>query len=134
MLDGLSRQIVSFLAFFLLLSVAPLFSQDATPPAMADGAYEAQRKFAISLLNQQKHLQKLEVRGNSYLRTMNPGHSAEVHSVDMDFFLDKDQRLESAIAIRDTKARSLDSDSEMQMSGAKFRGLSALPDVPRCLT
>jgi len=51
---------------------------------------------------------------------MNPGHSAEVHSVDMDFFLDKDQRLESAIAIRDTRARSLDSDSEMQMSGANM--------------
>ena len=69
-------------------------------------------------LNEQKHLQKVEVRGNSYLRTMDPGHAGEVHSVDMDFFLDKDQRLERAVAIRDTRARSLDADAEMQMSGA----------------
>ena len=39
-------------------------------------------------LNEQKHLQKLEVRGNSYLRSMEEGRSAEVHSADMDFFLD----------------------------------------------
>lgn len=69
-------------------------------------------------LNEQKHLQKVEVRGNSYLRAMDPGHAGEMHSVDMDFFLDKDQRLERAVAIRDTRARSLGADAEMQMSGA----------------
>ncbi len=65
-------------------------------------------------LNDQKRLQKLEVRGNSYLRSMEEGRAAEVHSIDMDFFLDKDQRLERALALRDTRARTLDSDSEMQ--------------------
>lgn len=47
-------------------------------------------------LDEQKHLQKLEVRTNSYLRTMEVGRAAEVHSADMDFFLDKDQRLGAA--------------------------------------
>jgi lipopolysaccharide export system protein LptA len=72
----------------------------------------------IGMLNDQKHLQKLEVRGNSYLRTMNPGRAAELHANNMDFYLDKDQRLERAVAMEYTKGRSLDADSEMQMVGA----------------
>ncbi len=69
-------------------------------------------------LNQQKKVEKVETRGNSYLRTMNPGHSAEVHAVDMDFFLDGDQRIKTTVARGDTRARSLDADSEMQITGA----------------
>src|SRR5690349_3658012 len=68
-------------------------------------------------LNQQQRLQKGEVRGNSYLRTMEPGRAAEVHSVDMDFYLDNDQRLEHASANKDVIARSLDADSDIQLSG-----------------
>src|SRR5215813_10707880 len=41
-----------------------------------------------SLLNAQKRLEKVELRGNSYLRTMEPGRAAEIHSTDMDFYLD----------------------------------------------
>ena len=71
-------------------------------------------------LNEQKRLQKIELRGNSYLRSGEEGRAAEVHSADMDFFLDQDQRLERAVALRDTTARSLDSDAEMQISGASL--------------
>ena len=52
-------------------------------------------------LTEQKKLQKLELRGNAYLRTMQEGRAAEVHSTDMDFFLDKDQRLERAVAMKE---------------------------------
>lgn len=69
-------------------------------------------------LNQQQRLEKAEIRGNSYLRTMQPGRAAEVHAVDMDFFLDKDQRLERAFANNDVKARSLDADSDFELSGS----------------
>lgn len=69
-------------------------------------------------LNDKKRLQKLEVRGNSYLRSMEEGRAAEVQSVDMDFFLDNDQRLERAVAMKDTRTRSLDSDAEMQATAA----------------
>ncbi len=69
-------------------------------------------------LNQQQRLEKAEIRGNSYLRTMQPGRAAEVHAVDMDFFLDKDQRLERAFANKDVKARSLDADSDFDLSGS----------------
>jgi len=69
-------------------------------------------------LNQDKRLEKAEIRGNSYLRTMEPGRSAEVHATNIDFFLDKDQRLERANANSDVIARSLDADSDLQLSGA----------------
>ena len=71
-------------------------------------------------LNEQKHLQKLEVRTNSYLRTMEQGRAAEVHSADMDFFLDKDQRLERAVAMRNAGGKTLDADSELQLTGANL--------------
>ena len=71
-------------------------------------------------LNQQKRIQKVEVRTNAYLRSMQEGRAAEVHAADMDFFFDKDQRLERAVAMRDTAAKTLDADSELQLSGANL--------------
>jgi LPS export ABC transporter protein LptC/lipopolysaccharide transport protein LptA len=71
-------------------------------------------------LNEQKHLQKLAVRGNSYLRSMEEGRSAEVHSANMDFFLDKDQRLERAVAMEHAGGKTLDADSELQLTGANL--------------
>jgi LPS export ABC transporter protein LptC/lipopolysaccharide transport protein LptA len=70
-----------------------------------------------ALITEEKRLQKLEVRGNAYLRTMQDGRAAEVHSVDMDFYLDKDQRLERGVAMKDTRAHTLDSDAEIQLTG-----------------
>jgi LPS export ABC transporter protein LptC len=69
-------------------------------------------------LNEQKRLRQIEARGNSYLRTTDEGRATEIHSVDMDFFFDTDQQLERAVAVRDVRARSLDSDSQMELSGA----------------
>jgi LPS export ABC transporter protein LptC len=69
-------------------------------------------------LNQEKRLEKAEMKGNSYLRTMEPGRAAEVHASNMDFVFDKDQRLERATAHSDVIARSLDADSDLQLSGA----------------
>ena len=71
-------------------------------------------------LNEQKHLQKLEVRTNSYLRTMTEGRAAEVHSTDMDFFLDRDQRLERAVAMQNAGGKTLDADSDLQLAGANL--------------
>ncbi len=74
----------------------------------------------FATLNEQKRLQKVELRGNSYLRSMEEGRAADVNSVDMDFFLDKDQRLERALALRDARAKSLDADAEMQATAANM--------------
>lgn len=69
-------------------------------------------------LNDKKRLNKIESRGNSYLRSMNEGRSAELHSASMDFFLDNDQKLERAFANGDVRVRSLNADSELQLTGA----------------
>src|SRR5215813_792039 len=71
-----------------------------------------------AVLNSEKKLEKVEVRGNSYMRVMDPGRAAEMHATDMDFFLDKDQLLQRATATKDTVGRTLDADSDMQISGA----------------
>ena len=69
-------------------------------------------------LNEQKKLQKLEMRGNSYLRSMDEGHAAEAHATDIDFYLDANQQLQRAYAARDVRAQTLNADSEMQLNGA----------------
>ena len=100
------------------------FEHEAQRLTFAGGATVEQERDILSgeniyaTLNQEKRLQKAEIRGNSYLRTMEPGRAAEVHAIDMDFFLDKDQRLERAFANRDVKARSLDADSDFELSGS----------------
>ena len=72
-----------------------------------------------AFINQQRRLERAEIRGNSYLRVIDPGRAAEVHSLNMDFFLDKDQRLERAVAIEAVTARTLEGDSDVQISGSK---------------
>jgi lipopolysaccharide export system protein LptA len=100
------------------------FEHEALKLTFAGGATVEQERDIMSgeiiygTLNQQQRLQKAEIRGNSYLRTMEPGRAAEVHAVDMDFFLDKEQRLERAFANKDVKARSLDADSDFELSGS----------------
>ncbi|MDQ3474542.1 MAG: LPS export ABC transporter periplasmic protein LptC [Acidobacteriota bacterium] len=74
----------------------------------------------FATLNEQKRLQKVEVRGNSYLSSREEGRGAEVQAADMDFFLDKDQRLERAVAMKDAHSRSLDSDADMTLTGANL--------------
>lgn len=70
-------------------------------------------------LTEQKKLQKLEMRGNSYLRSMDEGHAAEAHAADIDFYLDPNQQLQRAYAARDVRAQTLNADSDMQLNGAK---------------
>ncbi|HET6861479.1 MAG TPA: LPS export ABC transporter periplasmic protein LptC [Pyrinomonadaceae bacterium] len=71
-------------------------------------------------LNQKQQLEKVEVRGNAYLRAMEPGNSAEVHSVNMDFYLDGNQLLQRAVGWDDVIARSLDADSDMQLNAGNI--------------
>ena len=105
-------------------SAHALFEQASMKISFSGGVTAEQERDLMSgenlyvTLNEQKRIQKLEIRGNSYLRSMEQGRSAEVHSADMDFFMDKDQRLERAVAMRDAGGRSLDADSELQLTGA----------------
>ena len=108
----------------LIKSAHGVFEQESLKLTFSGGTTFEQERDILSgenltaFLNQEKRLERAEVRGNSYLRTMQPGRSAEVSSVDMDFFLDKDQRLQRALATNNVVARSLDADSDMQLNGA----------------
>jgi LPS export ABC transporter protein LptC len=87
----------------------------------------------FATLSAQKRVQKVEARGNSYLRSLNEGRSAEVHATDMDFFLDGDQRLQRATASQDVIARSLDADSQMELTGANSLEVDFLPQGQQSL-
>ena len=75
-------------------------------------------EFLNAFINQQKRLERAEIRNNSYLRVMDPGRAAEVSSQNMDFFMDKDQRLERAVANNNVTARTLEGDSAVEITGS----------------
>ena len=103
-----------------------LFEQEPMKLTFAGGVTAEQDRDVMSgetlyaTLSQQRQLQKLEIRTNSYLRSMQEGRAAEVRAADMDFFLDNDQRLERAVAMRDAAGKSLDADSELNLTGASL--------------
>ena len=105
-------------------SARALFEQESMKLSFSGGVTAEQDRDVMSgenlyaTLNAQRRLQKLEVRGSAYLRSMEAGRSAEVHSADMDFALDNDQRLERAVAMGNAGGKTLDAESEMQLSGA----------------
>jgi LPS export ABC transporter protein LptC len=115
------------------------FEQESLKMTFSGGVTAEQERDLMSgdtlfaTLNQQKHLQKLEVRTNSYLRSMTEGRAAEVHSVDMDFFLDNDQRLERAVAMRNATGKTLDADSDLQLTGANLIEVLFQPQGERSL-
>lgn len=104
-------------------SAQAVFEQSTMRLVFSGGATAEQEQDVMSgdtltaILNDKKKLDKIEVRGNSYLRSMNEGHAAEAHSIDMDFFLDGEQRLQKAYGARDVRAQTLNADSEVQLSG-----------------
>jgi LPS export ABC transporter protein LptC/lipopolysaccharide transport protein LptA len=108
----------------MIHSAAAVFDQASMHLTFTGGATAEQDQDIMSgdnltaILNEKKKLQKIEMRGNSYLRSMEVGHACEAHAVDMDFFLDDDQRLQRAYGSRDIRAQTLNADSEMQLTGA----------------
>jgi lipopolysaccharide export system protein LptA len=100
-----------------------VFEHDAMRLTFSGGVTAEQEREVMSgdalytTLNKDKRVEKVDVRGNAYLRSMEPGRSAELRSVDMDFYFDKDQRLQAAVATNNFAGRTLDADSEMQISG-----------------
>jgi len=98
------------------------FNQATRHLAFSGGATAEQERDVMSgerlegFLNEGHRLQRIEARGNSYLRTMDAGRAAEVRAVNMNFNFDANQQLQDALATQDVTARTLDADSEMQLS------------------
>ncbi len=105
-------------------SAQAVFEQTQMRLTFSGGATAEQEQDVMSgdtltaILNNKKKLEKIEVRGNSYVRVMDPGHAAEAHSVNMDFWFDPDQRLQKAYGANDVRAQTLNTDSDMQLTGA----------------
>ncbi|HEX7176306.1 MAG TPA: LPS export ABC transporter periplasmic protein LptC [Pyrinomonadaceae bacterium] len=95
------------------------FDQNALTLVFSGGATAEQEQDVFSgdiltgFLNAAKKIERIEARGNSYLRSLSDGHAAEVHSADMDFLFDPDQKIKYAKASRDARGRSLDADAEV---------------------
>lgn len=108
----------------IIHSAQAVFEQSTMRLTFSGGATAEQEQDIMSgdtltaILNDKKKLEKIEVRGNAYVRVMDPGHAAEAHSVNMDFFLDADQRLQKAYGANDVRAQTLNTDSDMQLTGA----------------
>ena len=102
-----------------------VFEQHSSQLVFSGGVAVEQERDLLSgdaltgFINQQKRLEKAEIRGNAYLRVMDPGRAAEVHAIDMDFYLDKDQRLERAVATNEVSAKTLEGDADVQLQGSQ---------------
>jgi LPS export ABC transporter protein LptC len=118
-------------------SARAVFEQATMRLTFSGGASAEQDRDVMSgetltaVVTEKKKLQKLEVRGNSYLRSMTEGRAAEVHAADMDFFLDDDQRLKQANGMRDVHGQSLNADSEMKLTGANTVEVNFEPQADR---
>src|SRR5439155_26265600 len=83
-------------------SAQAMFEQTSMRLSFSGGATAEQDQDIMSgdnltaILNDKKKLQKIDMRGNSYFRSMEEGHAADAHSVDRDFFFDGDQPLQKA--------------------------------------
>src|SRR5207237_5113498 len=104
-------------------SAQAVFEQTSMRLTFSGGATAEQDQDIMSgdtltaILNDKKQLEKIEMRGNSYLRSMDEGHATEAHAVDMDFSFDGDQLLQRAFGSGDIRAKLLNDDSDMQLSG-----------------
>ncbi len=68
---------------------------------------------------QTKKLERIEMRGNSYLKSEEKGKASEAHSRDMDFYFDEAQQLKSAVAYGAAQARSLEKDSPREITAER---------------
>lgn len=67
-------------------------------------------------LSEQKKVNKIETRTNSYLRSMKSGRAAEIFATNIDFFFDPNQKLQAANASTNVRAHTLDADAEAQIT------------------
>jgi len=105
----------------MIKSAQALFDQNAMRLSFSGGATAEQGRDVMSgetlsgLLNEQKRVKLISARGNSYLRSMSEGHAAEASAAEFDFYFDDGQRLSTAQARGNVRARTLDADSEAQL-------------------
>ena len=97
------------------------FDQNAMTINFSGGAVAEQGQDVFSgdtltgQLSQQKRIKHIAARGNSYLRSMNEGHSAEVFAGEFDFYFDDDQKLTNAQSRQNVRANTINADSDAHL-------------------
>jgi len=72
-------------------------------------------------INQGTHkLERVEARGNAYLKSQGPGKTSELAARDLDFFFDETQHLKQAIANGAARATSLEKDAPREMAAERL--------------
>ncbi|MDX2042527.1 MAG: LPS export ABC transporter periplasmic protein LptC, partial [Acidobacteriota bacterium] len=74
---------------------------------------------------QTKLIQRVEMRGNSFLKSQEKTRSSELQSRDMDFYFDEVQHLKLAVAIGTARAASLEKDSPREILAEKIEAFYA---------
>ncbi len=68
-------------------------------------------------------LERVEMRGHSYLKSEEPGKMSELQAQDIDFIFNPDQRLTTSVASGGVNARSLEKDSPREMTSEKVTAI-----------
>ncbi|HEX8118877.1 MAG TPA: LptA/OstA family protein, partial [Pyrinomonadaceae bacterium] len=104
-----------------LKSAQATFDQASMQIAFTGGATAEQGRDVLSgdtltsQLNEQKRVKYITAKANAYLRSMNEGHAAEVFAEQLDFYFNDEQKLVSAHALRNVRARTIDADSDAEL-------------------
>ncbi|MGH9939976.1 MAG: LptA/OstA family protein, partial [Blastocatellia bacterium] len=69
---------------------------------------------------QTKKIERIELRGNSLLKSREKGKASETQSRDMDFYFDEAQRLKNAVAYGAARARSLEPDAPREITAERI--------------
>ncbi len=74
----------------------------------------------FAVLNEKRKVQKVETTGNAYLRSMKENAATELRGSQMAFYFDKNQQLEKATVSQNVLVRSINTESETQVTGASW--------------
>ncbi len=69
---------------------------------------------------QTKKIERIEMRGNSTLKSQEKGKASEAQSRDMDFFFDEEQRMKNSAAYGSARARSLEPDAPREITAERI--------------
>jgi LPS export ABC transporter protein LptC len=105
------------------------FDQAAMSIAFGGGATAEQGRDVMSgesllgTLTPQKRVKYITARTGAYLRSMNEGHAAEVFADQLDFYFNEDQKLVSAHALNNVRAKTLDADADAELTAGSAADL-----------
>ncbi|HKQ80313.1 MAG TPA: LPS export ABC transporter periplasmic protein LptC [Blastocatellia bacterium] len=88
---------------------------------LTQGERQGRADIATGFINQQtKKLERVEMRGNSLLRSQEKGKASEAQARDMDIFFDEEQRLKYSAANGSARARSLEPDAPREITAERI--------------